>query len=58
MLADGALRVIVGSSLIKDGCIQEAFAEELAGQLGADKLIFAVDSKAAEWRSGGVAADH
>jgi phosphoribosylformimino-5-aminoimidazole carboxamide ribotide isomerase len=45
MLADGALRVIIGSSLIKDGSIQEAFAEGLAGQLGADKLIFAVDSK-------------
>ena len=45
MLADGALRVIVGSSLIKDGSIQHAFAEELASRLGADKLIFAVDSK-------------
>ena len=45
MLNDGALRVIVGSSLIKDGSIHEAFAEKLAGQLGADKLIFAVDSK-------------
>jgi phosphoribosylformimino-5-aminoimidazole carboxamide ribotide isomerase len=42
---EGALRVIIGSSLIKDGSIQEAFAEKLAGQLGADKLIFAVDSK-------------
>jgi phosphoribosylformimino-5-aminoimidazole carboxamide ribotide isomerase len=45
MLADGALRVIVGSSLIKDGKIQSAFAEQLAAQLGAAKLIFAVDSK-------------
>ena len=45
MLDDGALRVIIGSSLIKDGRIQEAFAEGFAGQLGADKLIFAVDSK-------------
>jgi phosphoribosylformimino-5-aminoimidazole carboxamide ribotide isomerase len=45
MLADGALRVIVGSSLIKDGSIQNAFAQDLARQLGADKLIFAVDSK-------------
>ena len=45
MLNDGALRVIVGSSLIKDGSIHKAFAEKLAGQLGADKLIFAVDSK-------------
>ncbi len=46
MLADGALRVIIGSSLIKDGAIQTAFAQQLAGGLGADKLIFAVDSKA------------
>ncbi|MBZ5652122.1 MAG: 1-(5-phosphoribosyl)-5-[(5-phosphoribosylamino)methylideneamino] imidazole-4-carboxamide isomerase [Acidobacteriia bacterium] len=45
MLADGALRVIIGSSLIKDGAIQTAFAKQLAGGLGADKLIFAVDSK-------------
>jgi phosphoribosylformimino-5-aminoimidazole carboxamide ribotide isomerase len=45
MLSDGALRVIIGSSLVKDGSIQNAFAADLAGQLGADKLIFAVDSK-------------
>jgi phosphoribosylformimino-5-aminoimidazole carboxamide ribotide isomerase len=45
MLDNGALRVIIGSSLIKDGNIQSAYAEQLAGELGADKLIFAVDSK-------------
>ena len=45
MLADGALRVIIGSSLIKDGSIQTAFAQQLADDVGADKLIFAVDSK-------------
>ena len=45
MLADGALRVIIGSSLIKDGSIQSMFAEQLAGQVGADELVFAVDSK-------------
>jgi phosphoribosylformimino-5-aminoimidazole carboxamide ribotide isomerase len=45
MLADGALRVIIGSSLVKHGTIQSAFAEQLAGQLGAEKLVFAVDSK-------------
>jgi phosphoribosylformimino-5-aminoimidazole carboxamide ribotide isomerase len=45
MLDDGALRVIIGSSLIKDGSIQSTFAELLAGQLGAERLIFAVDSK-------------
>jgi phosphoribosylformimino-5-aminoimidazole carboxamide ribotide isomerase len=45
LLDDGALRVIIGSSLIKDGSIQAAFARELAGDVGADKLVFAVDSK-------------
>jgi phosphoribosylformimino-5-aminoimidazole carboxamide ribotide isomerase len=45
MLADGALRVIIGSSLIKDGSIQHAFAQDLARQLGAGRVIFAVDSK-------------
>jgi phosphoribosylformimino-5-aminoimidazole carboxamide ribotide isomerase len=45
MLAGGALRVIIGSSLIKDRSIQTAFAEQLANQVGTDKLIFAVDSK-------------
>jgi phosphoribosylformimino-5-aminoimidazole carboxamide ribotide isomerase len=45
MLADGALRVIIGSSLIKEGRIQSTFAEQLASEVGADKLIFAVDSK-------------
>jgi phosphoribosylformimino-5-aminoimidazole carboxamide ribotide isomerase len=45
MLGDGALRVIIGSSLIKDDSIQSTFAEQLASEVGADKLIFAVDSK-------------
>jgi len=45
MLADGALRVIIGSSLIKDGSIQTAFAQQLADDVGADKLVFAADSK-------------
>jgi len=45
MLADGALRVVIGSSLIKDGRVHTAFAEQLASQMGADKLVFAVDSK-------------
>jgi phosphoribosylformimino-5-aminoimidazole carboxamide ribotide isomerase len=44
-LADGALRVIIGSSLIKDGGIQKDFAERLADEVGADNLVFAVDSK-------------
>jgi phosphoribosylformimino-5-aminoimidazole carboxamide ribotide isomerase len=45
MLADGALRVIIGSSLIKDGRVQSTFAEQLATEVGTEKLIFAVDSK-------------
>jgi phosphoribosylformimino-5-aminoimidazole carboxamide ribotide isomerase len=45
MLADGALRVIIGSSLIKEGRIHSTFAEQLASEVGADNLIFAVDSK-------------
>ncbi len=45
LLAGGARRVVIGSSLIEDGKINTAFAETLAGQIGAEKLIFAVDSK-------------
>ena len=45
MLEEGARRVVVGSSLIKDGEVNSAFAEQLAGEVGADKLVFAADSK-------------
>jgi phosphoribosylformimino-5-aminoimidazole carboxamide ribotide isomerase len=45
LLGDGALRVIIGSSLIREGKIHSTFAERLASEVGADKLIFAVDSK-------------
>ena len=45
LLADGAKRVLIGSSLIKDGGINVAFAAQLARQVGADKLVFAADSK-------------
>jgi len=45
LLADGARRVVIGSSLIENGNINTAFAQTLAGHVGADKLIFAVDSK-------------
>lgn len=41
----GAQRVILGSSLISHGAINLDFAQEIATQLGADKLIFAVDSR-------------
>lgn len=45
MLEEGALRVVIGSALIKDGGINTTFAERLAGQVGAEKLVFAADSK-------------
>ena len=45
MLAEGARRVVIGSSLIEDGGINTAFAERLASEVGADKLVFAADSK-------------
>ena len=45
VLEEGAQRVVIGSSLIKDGGINTAFAEQLAGEVGADKLVFAADSK-------------
>jgi phosphoribosylformimino-5-aminoimidazole carboxamide ribotide isomerase len=43
-LAIGARRVIVGSSLISGGKINGEFARDLSEHLGAEKLIFAVDS--------------
>ena len=45
MLEEGARAWSSGRRLIKDGSIRRAFAEHLAGEVGADKLIFAVDSK-------------
>jgi phosphoribosylformimino-5-aminoimidazole carboxamide ribotide isomerase len=46
MLALGAKRVIVGSSLIRDGAPDVAFAKELAATCGADRIIAAIDSRA------------
>ncbi len=45
LLTDGAKRVIIGSSLIRKGQIDAPFAEAMARQIGAEKLVFAVDSK-------------
>ena len=45
MLSAGAQRVILGSSLIRDGQPDTAFAEEVARALGPEKLVFAIDSK-------------
>jgi phosphoribosylformimino-5-aminoimidazole carboxamide ribotide isomerase len=45
ILALGARRVILGSSLIQAAQPNIKFAQEIAGALGADKLVFAVDAK-------------
>jgi len=44
-LESGARRVIVGSSLITNSAIDVDFAEQLAGEFGPDKLVFAIDAK-------------
>jgi len=41
----GAKRVILGSSLISQGAINTSFAQSAAAQLGAEKFVFAVDSR-------------
>ena len=45
VIAGGATHAIVGSALFKQGAIDTAFAEALAGTIGRDRLIAAVDSK-------------
>jgi phosphoribosylformimino-5-aminoimidazole carboxamide ribotide isomerase len=45
MLASGARRVIFGSTLVREGKVNRSFAEEAAFTLGAEKLVFAVDSR-------------
>jgi phosphoribosylformimino-5-aminoimidazole carboxamide ribotide isomerase len=45
MLDAGAQRVILGSSLIQNGAISVALAEQLAVELGRDKLVFAIDTR-------------
>ena len=45
MLNAGAQRVIVGSTLIENGAITLAFANQLATELGPDKLVFAIDAR-------------
>lgn len=46
LLDAGATHVIVGSALFKEGCVDAAFARELAMTLGSERLIAAVDSRA------------
>src|SRR5579863_3563281 len=44
VLDAGALRVIVGSALFADGKLDCAFAEELAADVGVNRLVFALDA--------------
>ena len=45
MLAAGAKRVVVGSALVSNERIDTEFAKKLSGEIGADKLVFSVDTK-------------
>ncbi|HEY6181605.1 MAG TPA: 1-(5-phosphoribosyl)-5-[(5-phosphoribosylamino)methylideneamino] imidazole-4-carboxamide isomerase [Terriglobales bacterium] len=57
ILALGAKRVIIGSSLIHEGKPDAVFAEKLARIIGVEQLVFAVDAKGGKvairgWREG------
>ncbi|MGH9511079.1 MAG: HisA/HisF-related TIM barrel protein [Terriglobales bacterium] len=45
ILEMGARRVILGSTLIREGKIDIAFAETVSSAVGKDRLVFAVDSR-------------
>jgi phosphoribosylformimino-5-aminoimidazole carboxamide ribotide isomerase len=45
LLDCGARTVIIGSALVRDGQPNVEFARDLAQEIGADKLVFALDSK-------------
>jgi phosphoribosylformimino-5-aminoimidazole carboxamide ribotide isomerase len=45
ILGAGAQRVILGSTLIRDGQVDIAFAEEISTVVGSAQLVFAVDAK-------------
>jgi phosphoribosylformimino-5-aminoimidazole carboxamide ribotide isomerase len=45
-LAAGARKVILGSSLVKDGTVNLGFASALSKELGAETLVAAIDSRA------------
>jgi phosphoribosylformimino-5-aminoimidazole carboxamide ribotide isomerase len=45
LLAIGARKVIIGSSLFRNGGVDLEFARSLSDAVGEDKLIFSVDSK-------------
>lgn len=45
ILAAGAKRVIIGSSLFSELGVNDTFAKQLSNEFGAERLIFAVDSR-------------
>ena len=45
ILGLGAKKVILGSALLEHGKINVSFAQECSANLGAEKLIFAIDSR-------------
>lgn len=45
VIEHGAKRVIVGSSLLRDGQIDLEFAKSLSGRIGADRVVCAIDSR-------------
>jgi phosphoribosylformimino-5-aminoimidazole carboxamide ribotide isomerase len=45
MLDAGAKRVILGSSLIRDGEIDAGFAARMSEEVGAEQLVMAIDSR-------------
>ena len=45
MLAAGAQRVIVGSSLVRDGAVDADFAAAMSKECGAERLVAAIDSR-------------
>ena len=44
-LAVGARRVIVGSSLVRDGVVDVRFAAEICAKVGPERLVAAIDSR-------------
>ena len=44
-LASGARKIIVGSSLFRDGAVDQNFARTLAARLGHERVIAAIDTK-------------
>jgi len=45
ILNAGARTVIIGSALVRDGKVNVEFAQQAAVDIGADKLVFAIDSR-------------